>query len=142
MKKKKHVSEAQYAEEIVGSSRDFLSRIYRTIVFKDLKLTPETLHLLVNNYVKQPESGVADNDRDMASAKAYIIRAIMADRMTFRTFLEGFKVLFPLSMEINFKFKWRQAGTGESYETTHGPFDISIGSIRTPIGDLEKEDKS
>lgn len=93
-----------------------LSRLFRSIL-KKRKVGPEKFGALMADYLRDPRNHVADNRKEMTSARGNLGMALAQDQMTWKVFCKGLKFLKVVKIDIAIRAYYSN-GQQEIHETS------------------------
>ncbi|MDR3392312.1 MAG: hypothetical protein P4L77_11320 [Sulfuriferula sp.] len=93
-----------------------LSRLFRSIL-KKRKVGPERFGALMADYLRNPRYGVADNRKEMTSARGNLGMALAQERMTWKVFCKGLRFLKIVKIDIAIRTYYSN-GQQEIHETS------------------------
>ncbi len=89
----------------VSKARNPLAVIYRQILL-ETRMNSMKWNQLMTRYINDPRNGIPDNNTKRHQARNNLNRQLAAPRLSFKTIMRGFRVLFPLEIEMSFKINW------------------------------------
>lgn len=103
-----------------------LARLYRQIIVRE-RIDVTRWNALLEKYVKNPLNGVAQNQKEQATAISAFQRELFHPRMSWNVFRRGILLLNPVEEEYRLKLRWGKGGkeVSEHFVTIRDPLDLS-----------------
>lgn len=89
----------------VQKARGVLSRVFRKIM-ADVGVNTETWPRYMKHYLQDPKNRIAQNSKDISSARGNLVKELLRPEMSWKVFMKGLRFLGPKRVKLNIECEW------------------------------------